>query len=248
MREGSGFIGKDADDIDEAALFHHMQGEQGDFFSFILDIWKSQTASFVDYRSTKLETLNRAFWDDYSSENKIDDKIKELNGNPDTLQKELAKLNVFYNSLHLSNLDEDRIKFGDVFRGLNNTGKSDGNYWLNITAHCDCLHPENIKNSFYFILGAKEDIATCLRDGDAGFNSYLKIDNQVVAIRWGGKPTILNISNNKMSEKIVAAIDGAQTEHKLQHVGTLKETYAQRMANNSFSFAMRVGIDFAKLV
>lgn len=245
LRDSSGFIGKDADSINEAALFHH-QSQKENFFDFIIDIWKSHTLSFVDYNSDKLNTLNKEFWEGYKTEKNISEKIELLKTKEPQFYTELAKLNIYYNSLHLSKPASDRIKFGDVFIGLDETGKPNGKYWLNISAHCDCLAPEdNLKNNFYFIAGSKNDLKASLSDGDGGFNSYLKTGNDILSIKWHPRPVILNIRDSKMTDYVVKAKDGTLKEITLDYISTLKENYTQRMANNSFSFAMRVGIDFA---
>jgi hypothetical protein len=247
LRDSSGFIGKDADSINEAALFHH-QSQKENFFEFIVDIWKSHTLSFVDYNSDILNTLNEKFWEEYKTENKISEKIELLKTEEQQFYTELAKLNIYYNSLHLSKSATDRIKFGDVFMGLDEQGKPNGKYWLNISAHCDCLSPEdNLKNNFYFIAGSKNDLKASLTDGDGGFNSYLKVGNDILSLKWTNRPIVLNIQNSRMSNYAVKATDGRLKELALLYISTLKENYTQRMANNSFSFAMRVGIDFATI-
>lgn len=247
LRDSSGFIGKDADSINEAALFHH-QSQKENFFDFIIDIWKSHTLSFVDYNSDKLNTLNKEFWKDYKTENKISEKIELLKNEGQQFYTELAKLNIYYNSLHLSKTATDRIKFGDIFIGLDENGKPNGKYWLNISAHCDCLAPEdNLKNNFYFIAGNKNDLKASLSEGDGGFNSYLKVGNDILSIKWNNRPVILNIQDSRMTDYVVKAKDGTLKDIALYYRSTLKENYTQRMANNSFSFAMRVGIDFAAI-
>lgn len=244
LRESSGFIGKDADSINEAALFHH-QSQKSTFFNFIVDLWKSHVLSFVDYNTNKLETLNIEFWESYKKTHDIDNKLNVLKEDDTTYHNELAKLNMYYNSLHLTKDKNDIIKFGDIFLGIDQNGKHNGKYWLNITAHCDCILPkENIKNNFYFIAGNNKPIKDLLADGDGGFNSYLNFEDKIHSISWNPRLLILNINDNKMNNNNVIASDGMHSQINLKYIGTLKENYAQRMANNSFSFAMRVGIDF----
>ncbi len=247
LRDSSGFIGKDADSINEAALFHH-QSQKENFFDFIIDIWKSHTLSFVDYNSDKLYTLNKEFWEVYKTERSINEKIELLKNEEQRFYCELAKLNIYYNTLHLSKAATDRIKFGDVFIGLDEHGKPNGMYWLNISAHCDCFAPEDkLKNNFYFIAGSKNNMKASLSDGDGGFNSYIKIGKNILSIKWNNRPVILNIQTSNMTDYVVQAKDGTLKAFALYYISTLKENYTQRMANNSFSFAMRVGIDFATI-
>ncbi len=247
LRDSSGFIGKDADSIDEAALFHH-QSKKENFFEFIIEIWKSHTFSHVDYNLDKLSTLNTEFWKEYKGTKDIDGRIESLRRDENRFCNELAKLNVYYNSLHIGKPAEDKIKFGDIFLGFDGTGKPDGKYWLNISAHCDCLVPEdNLKNNFYFVSGVKSGLKESLSLGDRGFTSYIKNEGEFFSIMWNQRPVILNIQNSNMVNYRIKAKDGKLEDFEIRYIGTLKENYAQRMANNSFSFAMRVGIDFASI-
>lgn len=248
IREGSGFIGKDANEINAAALFYHKSSKEDVFFDFILEIWKSHILSFVDNNTDTLKSLKEDFWKTYKSRNKITKKLASLKKDKNSFHEELAKLNTYYNTFYLTKDKSDIAKFGDVFIEVNDEGVPLSNYWLNITAHCDCLCPgENIKNNFYFISGTQKDLKKALKEGDREHNSYLRIENEVVAIGWNNRPVVLNITANKMEDFILKVKDGKLREFKLKYVATLKENYAQRMTNNSFSFAMRVGIDFAGL-
>lgn len=249
MREGSGFIGKDADSIKDAALFHHKELKAGSFFNFILEIWKSYLLSYVDAKTTNLQTFTNDFWEGYKNDNNVDQKLIDLKTDENKFYLELGKLNTYYNKLHLAKGKSDIIKFGDIFVELDDEGNETGDYWLNITAHCDCERPkENIKNNFSFTRGQKMNLKDGLTKSDEGFRSYLNKKEEVLLIDWKSRIHVLNISNNKMKNYLVNVKDGTARKFKLRYIATLKENYAQRMANNSFSFAMRVGIDFAGLI
>lgn len=247
LRDSSGFIGKDADSINDAALYYHKSRKQN-FFDFILGIWKSHALSFVDHNSNRLLTLNEVFWKEYENENNISEKVNNLTKpeNETLFYKELSKLNTYYNSLHLAKIEDEKIRFGDIFICKDGNYKND--FFLNITAHCDCEEPSvNIKNNFYFLIGKRSRLDVQLKKKEEGFNSYLKLGDEFIAIEWNSRPVVLNVPKNEMINYTVATKDGIQKDIPLTYIGTLKENYAQRMANNSFSFAMRVGIDFASI-
>jgi len=245
LREGSGFIGKDVDSINDAALFYHKSRKEN-FFDFIVSIWKNYTHSYVDYNSHKLKSLNSDFWKSYEDQKKLPEKLTLLmkDENIESLHKELSYLNTYYNTLHINKLNSDKIRFGDILVCQEGNYKND--YFLNITAHCDCEKPkENLKNNFYFLIGKKSLLRDELEKKEEGFNSYIKTKEELIAIKWGNRPVVLNIPISNMVDFVVNSKDGMQKDIPLRYLGTLKENYTQRMANNSFSFAMRVGIDFA---
>lgn len=247
LRVSSGFIGNDADSINDAALFYHKSRKEN-FFKFIIDIWKSHTHSFVDFNSHKLISLNEDFWTQYENKNNLTEKLTSLmeSGNEDKFHKELSKLNIYYNTLHILKLMNEKIRFGDIFICTGGNYKND--FFLNITAHCDCEEPkENLKNNFYFLIGKKGKLDEELKRREEGFNSYFKMEEELVAIKWGNRPVVLNVNQSEMIDFKVITKDGMQNDIPLMYKGTLKENYTQRMANNSFSFAMRVGIDFASI-
>jgi hypothetical protein len=71
---------------------------------------------------------------------------------------QLISMNIFYNSTKLKN--DNKLNFGDVF-------KKEGveEYFICITALCDCLRPDKIENSFFFAKGSpiKSDDASKTR-------------------------------------------------------------------------------------
>jgi hypothetical protein len=246
LRESSGFIGKDADSIADTILFHQKEKKDA-FFDILMNIIRNHTSSYFEYKNSRLSSLTDVFWNAYGLKKGIPEKLTALKGNTDLLHKEVGKLNVFYNELHIKKSENDIIRFGDVFFSRGANGKPDGKYFLCTTAHCDCLKPrDNIKNNYYFIMGQKHSsVKDALDDGDDGHNSYIRLDGDTIAIKWNTRPVILNITNYKIKDLI--AKDGLGVEYSLAYATTLKENYAQRMANNSFGFPMRVGIDFGSV-
>ena len=253
LRESSGFIGKDFDEIGEEALFHHydLKTKKGEsFFDFIVEIQKSHVSSTLNHKIGLLKSLDSTVWEEYRNSNSIDKKIEALAKDSGLFSREVARLNIHYNKLHIIKKSNSKIRFGEVFIGVNEAGKPNGTFWLNITAHCDGERPKDkIKNSFFFIQGnAKPNgIEDILKNSESRFVSFLQLENDIKAIQWNEGLIILKIDNNILDNYFLKGSDGVGTNYSLKYVATLKENYAQRMANNSFSFAMRVGIDFASI-
>jgi len=179
--------------------------------------------------------------EDYKSENGIDELIKEKRDGAN-FQNDLAQLNYYYNRLNIQRKKKDKIKFGDVF--ISNGDHS--YYFLCITALCDCVRPENLNHMLYFVKGSKGSISDELKKGDQGFSSYLSDEKgNPFVINWTNKPITIHIeeSVNVIEKEIPINIYGE--ERKIYYLATIKENYAQRIANNSFSHPMRVGIYFA---
>ncbi|KQR67487.1 response regulator receiver domain [Pedobacter sp. Leaf176] len=243
LRESSGFIGKDADSIKDAVLYHQRDKKSG-FFEFLMSIIKSHTISYFDYKQGRLKSVQDEFWDTYDREKNVKEKLTELEKSENEVEliDEILKLNLYYNTLHIKRSDGDKLKFGDVFYR-----KKDGSFFLCITAHCDCLEPDNIKNNFFFITGKKHSSVEMVKMGDDVFCSYLKDNDKVIAVRWNNRPVVLKIKDNKVLNHILKGLDGKDEDYELIYHSTIKENYTQRMANNSFAHAMRVGIDFGKL-
>jgi len=246
LRESSGFIGKGADEITDSVLFHQWKKKES-FFEFLMTIFKSHTVSHFDYKQGKLKSLHNEFWAAYEAEKGITQKLEALVA-PEMdqhLVKELLKLNLYYNILHVKRSDNEKVRFGDVFTSIKN-GQPDGGFFLCITAHCDCLTPENIRNNFYFVRGESANTSELVKKGDDVFCTYLSKGSEIIGVRWDPRPIILRIANPELADNRVIGIDGVDDAFELSYSCTIKESYTQRMANYSFAHAMRVGIDFAK--
>lgn len=169
--------------------------------------------------------------------------------------KQLAQINTFYNG---TILDDNRlVGFGDIFRS-----KSDGAYFLCITALCDCMYPEEkIKNNYYFVQGKSFNIDKALDLADEAFISYIDDNTSIIWPDFGEdtiydkfkpiyiKPIQLHIPNPKIVDYQVAGmqlLEGNITQLNLKYEFTLRNQYAQRIANHAFTHPLRVGIDFVK--
>ena len=163
---------------------------------------------------------------------------------------QLALINSFYNGAYF--LKENRLlNFGDIF-------SNDGAYYLCITALCDCItyvvdgkETSNVDFKYYFVKGSKlPDINDGFSKGDGGFISYID-DKTCISWTQGEyiKPFQLYIPKPLINDEILVAYDWAREPHEfsLEYKFTLKQNYAQRIANHAFSHPMRVGIDFLKI-
>lgn len=163
---------------------------------------------------------------------------------------QLALINTFYNGAY--NFKENRLlNFGDIF-------SNDGAYYLCVTALCDCItyieeekEISNIGFKYYFVKGSKLiEIEEGFSKGDGGYISY--IDGKT-CISWTQgeyvKPFQLYIPNPHMMDKKLNAFDFSRNpnEFVLEYKFTIKQNYAQRIANHAFSHPIRVGIDFLKI-
>ena len=173
-------------------------------------------------------------------------------------ESELIAMNVFYNSTKLKN--DNKLNFGDIFK------KEDKEeYFICITALCDCLRPEKISNAFFFAKGEPIKSKDALKLGDTAFISYLS-DKQIV--KWTDvntkidkdhhkfspvyiKPLQFTITNPEFSDKneikfMFLSSNGEIDSFKAKYVTTIKQNYTQRIANHAFNHPIRVGVDFVK--
>ncbi|QHV98274.1 response regulator receiver domain [Spirosoma endbachense] len=131
-------------------------------------------------RTAKLELLKEDF---------LDFKSNELKNKEPSIE-DLFQLNVFYNSVSVKSLNPDDIpnlNFGDIFKGEGN------DYFLCVTALCDCYYPNKIDHNFYFVKGTEfNDLELALRLGDTAFLSFLPNRR---AVYWGDleKPELKKI-------------------------------------------------------
>lgn len=225
----------------DTLLYHRKKlietGSEVNFESFITDVLQEQSKLIL--LDSKFKVLDTTFLDKISK-NKY--KVSD---------NELALLNTFYNGAFIDN--KEALNFGDIF-----FSEETQMYYLCITALCDCLHPENIKNNFFFVAGKKSsDLDAALKTGDGKFKSYI---NEKTCIKWTMpvddwdkgdyiKPVQLhipdtNIVNNQLEMQYIK--DSCHLSGNLEYVFTLKQQYAQRLANHSFAHPIRVGVDFVK--
>ena len=242
FRESAAFIGTEISSIDEIALFYHQkQVTSMEFLELLKNILKEQASSFLYEKNIKiLDAL-----EEYKSDRRILHKVNTFKKTDKKNKDNLAKINVFYNTLNIKRMKVDKIKFGDIFFRKDN---DDIKFLLCITPHCDCLHPkENIGNMFHFIEGKKKCLSEGLgKNAEKDFFSFIYYEDYPICIKWHCRPFSIHIpeSKNRIHNKIKVDIKGDNTV--ISYLYTLRENYCQRIANQSFGFPLRVGITFAK--
>lgn len=254
LRETSGFIGNDLEDLDHLAFFHHRSTHFTDksgsieielFNEFLKEIWKDQISSFL--MDKNLELFN--VLDEFKTIRGVDSDLIKFLPSDEKAQNAIAKLNWVYNRLAIERKENAKIRFGDVFT-FDNSGTPI--YIVCITPMCDCLRPQKIKHNFFFVEGLDIGVSRGVQKSDGDFISYIKkSDNTSTCIDWTKgevdcKPFTLYVDDNhiRSTEKTIEfSYHGNIT--KAKYLCTLKENYAQRIANRAFFYPLRVGINFA---
>lgn len=185
------------------------------------------------------------------------DFLDNENGGKIPNDEELIAMNIFYNSTKLKN--DNKLNFGDVFK---KEGGSE--YFICITALCDCLRPSKIENKFFFAKGEPIKKQDALRLGDTAFISYLS-EEQIV--KWTDvtsideklhkyspvyiKPLQYTIIDIQFNDEEVITFTNLNSKGEIvpfngKYITTIKSNYTQRIANHAFNHSLRVGVDFVK--
>jgi hypothetical protein len=125
------------------------------------------------------------------------------------------------------------------------------------------LHPQNIKNRFYFVEGTKFDITQAIDLSDESFISFINEEECISWVRTGNdspkdkhrpvyiKPIQFYIPQSLIVDNKIEMLDWGKDEKtvrtELQYKFTLRSQYTQRISNHAFTHPMRVGIDFLKV-
>lgn len=204
---------------------------EGEFDNFLKEVMIENAKLTLD--ESKLKILDNDFLE------KISKKRYKIS------ESEIAKLNTFYNGVYIKN--KHSLSFGDIFL---DEGSSE--YYLCITALCDCFYPENINNNFFFVKGTKiKNLSTAINSGDSWFKSFINSDT---CIMWSEdvdyiKPIQLHIANTELvNQQITAKVikNNECIENTLKYLFTLKSSYCQRITNHAYNYPIRVGVDFVK--
>lgn len=246
FRDKAKNLGRELNAINEEAFFYHQTcvekddktGEQ--FLFFLKDIWNSQVIG--DWHAHVPKTFGVI--ESYKNKINFDQQLNKIKANSGNLiQNDLARLNKRYSILNWEPQPPSSLRFGDIFK----TSCPEIAYLLCITAHCDCFRPAKIKNHFLFVAGKKITLNTGLKRGDDGFQSFVKDKNDVICIEWEDKPFSLHIDTDNLDLTKALTLTYKQQEIRIDFLCTQKENYTQRIANNAFGNANRVGINFANL-
>lgn len=233
QKKNSSFINSEILRVTKKALGYHKNEGVDNFEDFLRNVMlEQQSLNLRDEKLTLVESIDSEEYDD-------------------RLKDEYISMNVFYNSVYLKK--NKPLSFGDVFR-------CDGEFYICITALCDCARPEKRNNYFYFAKGTSITYNDALKIGDEGFVSYLSKNEYV---RWNLKgssdnpvyivPVSLLVPCNLIKEQKIEVkklvFENETSEIKsyvFEYVTTIKQNYTQRIANHAFSHPVRVGIDFVK--
>ncbi|WP_294966508.1 response regulator receiver domain [Sulfurimonas sp.] len=248
LSKSGSFIDSNLLQVSKQAFIHHRNNYKKDNKEYLFPRFiKSIMLGSVDLtiRKEQLQLLEPDFL------NAIDDSSA-------LPPEELVAMNVFYNA---KKLDNNRpVNFGDVFIG------EKGEYFICITALCDCLRPEDNDNLFYFAKGTSIKMAKALSLGDTAFVSYLNSEN---IVKWTDvnntvtdvdqhkytpvyvKPVLFKILNPTIDSEGKLNLSIMNNEPKIDskelfYITTIKDSYTQRIANHAFTHPVRVGVDFVK--
>ena len=231
-RKKSSFVSPDVLQVSKNTLAYHKKNHGEEFQSFIKNILIEQNAaSLINENLSLVETIEE--------KDKCDSNT------------ELIAMNVFYNTIHLN--CNKNISFGDIF-------KCEEDYFICITALCDCIRPnEKINNPFFFAKGWYIKPSTALKYAETGFVSFLDEKNAIIWDSNNGddgkvsyiKPICFTIPNNVIVDRKIKAFQLDKTGNRIgfdfQYITTIKQNYAQRIANHAFAYPIRVGVDFVKI-
>jgi len=244
--KSSAFIDKNLLQFDKDAIIYHREKYKSEdllhfFPEFIKEIMLEKAK--LNIRDKSISLLENYFLD-------------TQNENKQPSDEELIAMNIFYNSTKLKN--DNKLNFGDVFK---KEGTND--FFICITALCDCLRPNKIDHKFFFAKGEPIKRSDALKLGDTAFVSYLSVSE---IVKWTDvtsvddnlhkfspvyiKPLQYTITNTEfIDNKIVfESLDsnGNKEDFLAEYITTIKSNYTQRIANHSFNHPIRVGVDFVK--
>lgn len=242
LRESFSRIGNQFSKTDEQAFFYHIEnyrtlndGRDHDLrsiYDFILKSWIGELhQQRINEQPSILQFVGHCY------ERLELRPPKELSETDSNLITELIRYCAYVSTSELSQRSDTSLRFGDLFVNSDNQDE----FFLCVTPACDCLHPtEKINDNFYFVKGAKHNSFEAIQGAERGFFSFVVQDDQPKGINWRCKPFTSYISNNDISH---LKINYSGREIQLQYLVVLKDTYAQRIANESFGYGHRVGID-----
>jgi len=223
--------------IDERAFFKHMDNYKSkeEFFDFLLKSWVNDLAEYN--LNVKPEIFS------------ITDQYRQDNGlqtiNRDQIINSLALLGFKLSTIVIPNrLTKDiKIRFGDIFQVVDEEDSArNGEFLLSLTPHCVCADSTKIDNNFYFIKNKPGSIklTTAVNKIETDFYSFIKPDGELIPLEWDCKPFTLYLELNDLND-----LKGIYKNKsvKLKYITTLKENFAQRIANKSFEYGTAIGID-----
>lgn len=231
------------DKINDEAFFYHRNRIKEEFIDFLKDIFIHQINPLI----TELKTFENM--DSYITANNISvRKNTEINKNSQFIEQ-LGEMNYYYNHSPYRGKD-NRIKLGDIFLAEDMASK-EKIYLLCITPLCDCSHPQKIDNLFLFVKSTckQKCNSSSLLQPESDNCSFLKDeDGAVNRIDWKTKAFTIYIPSCCNSiKKQPSNIHIKDRNYTMKYLMSIKENYAQRIANMCSSDSSRVGVSFASL-
>lgn len=250
FRSNLAFIGIGIPQIDEKAFYFHWKNLRNEediefkmaddqFRYFLLQTWLNEISQFTIKTSADISFFNALTF--YGEEQKMFDP------NADEPIEELIKLGAHYSTLNveISQRADKKIQFGDIF-WKQDSSTTMNEVLLSITPHCDSIRPDKINDLLHFIRGhvitLEEEKKVALQKSETEHFSFLNINGIAFCIKWHTKPFSIFIKKDNNDVSKLIEIKLKEVDFKLKHIAILKENYTQRIANQSFSHAMRVGI------
>jgi hypothetical protein len=236
LRENFSMIGTEFSRISEHAFLYHLNNYRKTDSSF-------DTKYIYDFilKSWISELYNQKMNEESISLSLLDERYNDLKefipgSSNETFLKELVRYSSFISNSFINNREDLTLRFGDLF-----FCKQNKTFFLCITPLCDCIRPKDkIDDNFYFVKGSIGNDSEALREAESGFYSFVSFSNETYSIRWKCKPFTVYIENNNINN-LPFTHCGKKTE--LKHISVLKENYTQRIANQSFGYGFRVGVD-----
>jgi len=228
-------------EIDEAVLFYHKKTHKLDdekMSRFLIEIFSEE----VKFNLNKFSPELLKHLEHYAVDKGINDKIDTLEKTK-KLKSEVEKLNHYMTFNHEKNLNLKEIRFGDVFKD------DTDEYYLCITAHCDCSDPSKIDNHLVFVHADTSDFTSISKLGtlDAEYLTFIKEEKTFKTIRWvngDGKIKIKTFFIENVDKNNLIA-HYKNEERKLSYIGNQKENFTQRTANYAYSWMGRVGVSYS---
>lgn len=224
-------------EIDERAFFKHMDNYKSseEFFDFLLKSWVNDLEEYNLNIKPEIFSITNQYRKDNNLE--VIEKTQ--------ITESLAFLGLKLSTLIIPDrLTKDKkIRFGDIFQIVDEVDPDrTTEYLLSLTPHCVCADSSKIENNFYFIKNkaGQVKLQTAVNKIETDFYSFIKPEDDLIPLEWETKPFTLYLATNDLND-----LNGnyKNQEIKLKYVTTLKENFAQRIANKSFEYGTSIGID-----
>jgi hypothetical protein len=137
---------------------------------------------------------------------------------------------------------EHLLTQGDVFL-LDKPIAKDMKYLICISAVCDCAHTEDKPAFFHsFAIGNVTSSKEALEGAEKDIYTFVD-DN--TPVKWSKYFLTINMTDNIHFDinKPITIYLGKEDVRTMEYVGNVKRLYAQRIANNVFTYAARIGVD-----